>query len=166
MQNYLTLHPKLEMTFDEECKKEAEIFIEIISFLNEFGIPTKRINELKQQFESSHFSDLKQMKAQQPTKTLEETITLLKIIQGYTRAYPYMNVKILICKLFEIWDVISSKNQKARKQLMKRISFMKTDPKADQDVLDCLEGLKNEYEECSKVSNLFFYEIRALKELY
>lgn len=155
-----------KMTFDEECKREAEIFTEIISFLNEFGIPTQRINELKQQFESSHYSDLKQMKAQQPTKTLEETIALLKIIQGYTRAYPYMNVKLLIHKLFEIWDVICSKNQKAKKQLMKRINFMKTDPKTDQDVLIFLEGLKNEYEQCSKVSNLSFYEMRALKELY
>lgn len=87
-------------------------------------------------------------------------------MQSYSKCYPYMDVKVLIHKLYDQWEILTQKNYAAKQQINRKIMMMKMDPKADQDLLQTLEVLKEEYLTCITLSNLEFYRLRVLKKLY
>ena len=48
----------------------------------------------------------------------------------------------------------------------RKITGMKMDPKADASSFATLEGLRDEYASCIALSNIGFYRVRVLKDLY
>jgi hypothetical protein len=77
-----------------------------------------------------------------------------------------MDASLLIHKLHDLWEILSEKNYAARQQINRKITVMKMDPKADQDLLQMLEVLKGEYSSCITLSNMGFYRLRVLKQLH
>jgi hypothetical protein len=90
----------------------------------------------------------------------------LVTIQSYSTCYPYMKVSCLVSKLFQAWEMLSEINSSAQRQLTRKLNIMKTNRKANVEVMNTLEVLRKEFEECLKESNIGFYKVRVLRNLY
>lgn len=149
------------MTFDDACQKEALIFQDILNFLEESGVSRQTVLSLQEQ-SSSAFIPLLQLQPAQATQMIHAKIDTLSFIQCYSRVYPYMNAQTLVAKLFDSYSILSEKCHIARQQLNRKIEALKDNV----PFLAKLEGLKKEFEECLKLSNISFYKIRTLKNVY
>lgn len=122
------------------------------------------INNIKERFHPEKV--MNQIQPGEPMLSTKDTISALNSIQSYTNCYPYMDAAHLISKLYELWELQSRKNHAGRQQLTRKIMSMRMDPKADQDLLQMSEILKEEYADCLALSNIGFYRIRVLNDLY
>lgn len=90
----------------------------------------------------------------------------LVTIQSYSTCYPYMKVPCLVSKLFQAWELLSDINSTALRLLTRKLNIMKTNRKANVEVMNMLEVLIQEYGECLKHSNMGYYKVRVMRNLY